>query len=174
MRPADIFTLAARDACSEKRLVDEEGFGARSVEKLFAAIEARREIPLDRFIYALGIRHVGEQTARDLARAFVTFDALREAVLDAADARPGPEYRRFLTVPGVGEKSAKKIIDVLSQARSKVLALQDAGAASADALIGAKVASSRVAAPLVAEFGSLEKLLEAAQAGAVSSSRRRV
>ncbi|MFM1816786.1 MAG: hypothetical protein RLZ98_3481, partial [Pseudomonadota bacterium] len=58
-RPAGIFTLAERDAQSSQPLSKEKGFGKRSTEKLFAAIEARRKIGLERFIYALGIRHVG-------------------------------------------------------------------------------------------------------------------
>ena len=60
--PADIFTLEARNA--KIKLEDYEGFGETSVRNLFAAIDARREISLERFIYALGIRHVGETTAR--------------------------------------------------------------------------------------------------------------
>ena len=71
MQPADIFTLQKRDARlpEDKRLAEKKGFGAKSTENLFKAIEARRKIALDRFIYALGIRHVGETTARDLAKA---------------------------------------------------------------------------------------------------------
>ena len=61
--PADIFTLQARNAKSLKRIEKFEGYGETSVRNLFAAIEARREISLERFIYALGIRHVGETTA---------------------------------------------------------------------------------------------------------------
>ena len=74
MQPADIFTLAARDARlpEDQRLAKKKGFGAKSVENLFKAIEARRKVPLDRFIYALGIRHIGETTARDLAKALGT------------------------------------------------------------------------------------------------------
>ena len=60
--PADIFTLEERN--SKIRLEEVEGFGDTSVRNLFAAIEARREISLERFIYALGVRHVGETTAR--------------------------------------------------------------------------------------------------------------
>ena len=59
-RPVDIFTLAERDQRSVKKLKDQKGFGAKSVEKLWLAIDARRTISLDRFIFALGIRRVGE------------------------------------------------------------------------------------------------------------------
>jgi DNA ligase (NAD+) len=75
--PADIFILEERN--SEIRLEDVEGFGATSVGKLFAAIRARRTIPLERFIYALGIRHVGETTATVLARAYVGWHAFYDA-----------------------------------------------------------------------------------------------
>ena len=75
--PADVFTLAARN--DSLRIEEHKGFGALSVRKLFEAIEARRSISLERFIYSLGIRHVGETTARALARGYGTFPALREA-----------------------------------------------------------------------------------------------
>lgn len=73
--PADIFTLARRDEKNFKKLKDKEGFGSLSVKNLFEAIDARRTISLERFIYALGIRHVGETTARQLARAYGSWDA---------------------------------------------------------------------------------------------------
>ncbi|MBO6902462.1 MAG: NAD-dependent DNA ligase LigA [Rhizobiaceae bacterium] len=77
--PADIFTLAERDAASLKKLKDKEGWGALSASNLFAAIEIRRTIELDRMIYALGIRHVGETTARTLARAYGSWQAVHDA-----------------------------------------------------------------------------------------------
>ncbi|MDO5369946.1 NAD-dependent DNA ligase LigA [Paracoccus sp. (in: a-proteobacteria)] len=81
--PADIFTLAARDAKGLARLKNREGWGERSAENLFRAIEERRTIPLARLIYALGIRHVGEVAAATLARHYGTWEAL-VAALDAA------------------------------------------------------------------------------------------
>lgn len=78
--PADIFTLAARNAANPlKKLENKEGFGAVSVAKLFAAIESRRTISLERFVFALGIRNVGETTARQLARAYGSWGALHDA-----------------------------------------------------------------------------------------------
>lgn len=70
--PADIFTLARRNEASLQKIENFEGFGKTSVTKLFAAIEERRSISLERFIFALGIRHVGETTAKVLARFFET------------------------------------------------------------------------------------------------------
>lgn len=83
--PADIFTLAARDGANLKKLKDKEGFGALSVKNLFEAIEARRSISLERFIYALGVRHVGESTAKVLARGFGTWASFKAACLSVAD-----------------------------------------------------------------------------------------
>src|SRR5215467_4465786 len=80
--PADIFTLEERNG--KIKLEEEEGFGETSVRKLFGAIATRREIPLDRFIYALGMRHVGDTTALALARGYGTWAAFEEACLEIA------------------------------------------------------------------------------------------
>jgi len=77
--PADIFTLPARNA--RIRLEEHEGYGETSVRNLFTAIAARREISLDRFIYALGIRHVGETTALALSRGYGSWRAFHDACL---------------------------------------------------------------------------------------------
>ncbi|WP_309086023.1 NAD-dependent DNA ligase LigA [Chelativorans sp.] len=82
--PADIFTLAERDAKNVKKLKDKEGWGAVSASNLFAAIEARRTIPLERMIYGLGIRHVGERTATTLARAYGSWKEVHDAALAIA------------------------------------------------------------------------------------------
>ena len=80
--PADIFTLEARNG--RIKLEEYEGYGARSVRKLFDAIRARRVIALDRFIHALGIRHVGETTARLLARGYGSWTAFHDACMKLA------------------------------------------------------------------------------------------
>jgi DNA ligase (NAD+) len=77
--PADIFTLKARDGQSGPPLREWEGFGETSARNLFNAIDARRTIPINRFLYALGIRHVGETNARRLARHFGDWESLRAA-----------------------------------------------------------------------------------------------
>ncbi|MGY6708865.1 MAG: NAD-dependent DNA ligase LigA [Rhizobiaceae bacterium] len=82
--PGDIFTLAARDAGNLRKLKDKEGFGAVSAQKLFDAIEARRHIPLERMIYGLGIRHVGERTAVTLARGYGSWTEFHDAALAVA------------------------------------------------------------------------------------------
>ena len=86
--PADIFTLAARDAASLTKIANFDGFGATSVANLFTAIEARRNIQLERIIYALGIRHIGETTARVLARAYGSWAGFAEACRRIAEGDP--------------------------------------------------------------------------------------
>jgi DNA ligase (NAD+) len=80
--PADIFTLEARN--KKIKLEKVEGYGETSVRNLFAAIEERREISLERFIFALGIRHVGETTALALARGYGSWKAFHDACLKVA------------------------------------------------------------------------------------------
>jgi len=79
--PADIFTLEKKH---KSELLEEEGYGETSVRNLFNAIERRREISLDCFIYALGIRHVGETTALALARSYGSWNAFHDAALKVA------------------------------------------------------------------------------------------
>ncbi len=80
--PGDIFALEARNA--KLKLEEIEGYGETSVRNLFAAIRARRDISLERFIYSLGIRHVGETTARALARGYGAWEAFHDAALAVA------------------------------------------------------------------------------------------
>ncbi|MDP5216340.1 NAD-dependent DNA ligase LigA [Ruegeria sp. 2205SS24-7] len=84
--PADIFTLEQRDAQNLARLKNRDGWGETSASNLFAAIEEKRTIPLARLIFALGIRHVGEVGARDLALFYRDWDAMAAAVDTARPA----------------------------------------------------------------------------------------
>jgi len=112
MQPADIFTLEARNARSEKKLEDQKGFGAKSVENLFRAIDQRRTIGLDRFVYALGIRHIGETTARDLAAAYGTWHAFETAVKAAIAGGPdGEGYQEIDNIEGIGSA----VVDALCE-----------------------------------------------------------
>jgi len=116
MRPADIFTLAERNKRSLTKLENRKGFGRKSVENLFAAIEARREVPLERFIFGLGIRHVGETTAKDLARAYGSFDAFRAAAVAAArDGRDSDAYREIDAIEGIGETVVDALVDFFGE-----------------------------------------------------------
>ncbi|MBK0397975.1 NAD-dependent DNA ligase LigA [Limibaculum sp. M0105] len=109
--PADIFTLEARfgpQGSEIQRLSKLEGYGQKSADNLFDAIRARREVALDRFIFALGIRHVGETTARLFARQYLGWDAFAQAMIAAAS---DPEARdAILAIDGVGEVLADAVI----------------------------------------------------------------
>jgi DNA ligase (NAD+) len=111
--PADIFTLAERDAANPlQKLRNRDGFGEVSAAKLFAAIEARRRIPLDRLIFALGIRHIGETSSGLLARHFGTWEAFVQAV-DASRDCSGPDWEALTAIDGIGEVSARALVDAL-------------------------------------------------------------
>jgi DNA ligase (NAD+) len=111
--PADIFTLAKRDGIGAPPLREWEGFGELSARNLFAAIEARRTIVFNRFLYALGIRHVGETNARRLARHYGEFAALRTAAL-APDARES-----LADVEGLGPVVAESVVDFFAEPRNE-------------------------------------------------------
>jgi len=93
-QPADIFRLA-RDTEKLDALRGEDGYGETSVGNLVAGIDARRTIALDRFIYGLGVRDIGEQTSIVLARAFETWPAFEAACIAAADGIPSEDWMRL-------------------------------------------------------------------------------
>lgn len=114
----DIFTLKARQEASHlTKLENIDGFGKVSVKKLFDAIDARREIDLHRLIFALGIRHVGETTAKLLARSYGTYEHFEEAMKAAAD--PASDARAELnSIDGIGEVVARAIIEFYKEPRN--------------------------------------------------------
>src|SRR5580698_5533216 len=111
--PADIFTLQARDGHGRPPLREWEGFGETSARNLFNAIEARRTVPLNRFLYALGIRHVGETNARRLARHFGDWESLR------AGARAENAAEELSGVAGIGPVVAEAIADFFAEQRNE-------------------------------------------------------
>ncbi|MGH6874940.1 MAG: helix-hairpin-helix domain-containing protein, partial [Aestuariivirgaceae bacterium] len=113
--PPDIFTLEERDRKSGNRLVEREGWGETSVRNLFAAIDARRTIAFDRFIYALGIRHVGETTARALARAYESAEAFLGKMSAAAKSREGAAFQELTRIEGIGEIVAAAIAEFFAE-----------------------------------------------------------
>jgi DNA ligase (NAD+) len=101
--PGDIFTLAARDGANLPKLQNRDGFGEKSVTNLWRSIEERRRIPLARLIFALGMRHVGEVAAQDLARHYGSWEAL----VDAVDlARPAALAHRAADEAEAAERQA--------------------------------------------------------------------
>ena len=118
--PADIFTLQKRDLLAPEPLLSLRGFKETSVNKLFAAIDERRTVPLDRFLFALGIRHIGETTAKDLAKAFGTFEALRVATEAAVAGGKGSEaYREIDDIEGIGETVVDALIGFFGEDHNK-------------------------------------------------------
>jgi len=109
--PADIFELESKygpEGTEKDRLSELEGWGQKSAENLFRAIEARRRVPLHRFIFALGIRHVGETTAKLFARTYSTWAAFADTMTAAAD---DAEVRaQILAIDGVGAVLADAVI----------------------------------------------------------------
>ena len=113
--PADIFDLEKKDGTEEfPRLAEREGWGETSAANLFRAIEARRQISLDRFIHALGIRHVGQTTARLLARRYGTVDDWR-AAMEAAAAPESEGLEALTDIDGIGPVVAQAIVEFVAE-----------------------------------------------------------
>lgn len=107
--PADIFTLQDRFGSGVQQLKNREGWGEKSARNLFDAIEEKRRIPFARLLFALGIRHVGEQASSLIARNYGSWDTFTEAMDDAAGFS-GPEWERLLGIDGVGEVLARSLV----------------------------------------------------------------
>lgn len=161
--PADIFTLRKRQERSLTKLENIEGFGTVSVRKLFGAIDDRREVAMSRFLFALGIRHIGETNARRLARHFVGFEALRRA---AEAARPpagkgdsgNAEWQEIVGVNGIGATVAEALVEFFAEEHNRQVV--DDLLAEVTPLEEERVAdvSSPVAGKTVVFTGSLEKM----------------
>ena len=156
MSPADIFTLQKRDARSQKKLAGREGFGATSVRNLFAAIDARRTIALHRFIFGLGIRHVGEGNAKLLARHYGTVEVFRAAMIAAGEGPQSEAYQDLNAIEGIGTVVANAIVEFLAEPHS-VKAVDDLlGEIEVQPAEKAKT-DSPIAGKIVVFTGSLEK-----------------
>ena len=157
--PADIFTLAQRDAANLTKLKNRLGWGDQSAQKLFAAIDARRSIGLDRFLAALGIRNVGEVAAKLLARHFGSWAALHQAMQDAQD--PGSAaYADLLAIDGLGAVTVHSLLASFSQDGEYASILRLAQQLQIMD-IAAPSSSSPVAGKTVVFTGTLEKMTRA-------------
>lgn len=143
LEPAHIFTLQDRNA--DIKLETWEGWGETSALNLFAAIKARREISFARFLYALGIRHVGHGNANLISKHYLRFETFLSAV-HAAHEKLGEEWAELLSIDGVGEACANSLVDFLNapnntEVVSALLAqvqVIDAKAPSADSPVSGK------------------------------------
>ncbi len=152
--PADIFRLHRR----RLELTDREGWGESSVANLINAIEARRKVPLDRFIYALGIRQVGEATAKLLARHYHSLKEWRHAMLAAAKDREGAAYQDLNNIDQIGDSVAGDILDFFAE-KHNLEALDDLAkeVEVADAQI-VSASGSPVAGKTVVFTGALSRM----------------
>jgi DNA ligase (NAD+) len=155
--PPDIFTLRARDKRASSKLAEREGWGETSAEKLFDAIEARRNIRLDRFIHALGIPHVGETTARLLARNYGTAAAFFKAMRAAAGDRDGEAYAELNSIEGIGPTVAAAIADFFDE-RHNVTVVTDLLKEVSPEPLEAVDHASPVSGKTVVFTGTLEKM----------------
>ncbi|HYN39549.1 MAG TPA: NAD-dependent DNA ligase LigA, partial [Rhodospirillales bacterium] len=140
--PADVFRLKNHAEAIRGR----EGWGERSAANLLAAIEARRRVPLDRFVYALGIPQVGQATAKLLARHYRSLAGWRAAMIDAADPA-SDAYRDLGAIDGIGASVAADLVAFFAEPHNRQVldALADevevedfAGGAAAGGLLAGK------------------------------------
>ncbi len=158
--PADIFTLKDRFGSGLQQLKNREGWGEKSAENLFQAIEDKRQIGFGRVLFALGIRHVGEQASNLLARHFGTWLQFTETV-DAAADESGEAWQNLLSIDGLGDVMARSLVSAFSNTAERksidalVAHLQIEDAAQPD------TEGSPVAGKIVVFTGTLEKMTRA-------------
>jgi len=163
--PADIFTLEGR-----VELVGRPGWKEKSVENLFAAINQRRAgIELHRVIFALGIRHVGEVTAKALARHFKTMDDWIAGMIEAGKAMPGPAWRDLHALSGVGPTTVNAILRWFADPahREKLDLIIGKDALRLETIIaglGIKPLNVKAAKALAERYGTLDGWVEAMRA----------
>ena len=157
--PADIFALEDRYSSGMQQLKNREGWGKKSADGLFAAIRDRRTIALNRLIFGLGIRHVGETSAMLLARHYNNWDMFRNAMQAATP--DSAERAELVAINGIGAVMAEAIADFFMSetARTQLdaltawLSVQDVAAPATD--------GSPVAGKVVVFTGTLEQTTRA-------------
>lgn len=161
--PADIFTLKARQEGSLTKLENIDGFGATSTRKLYAAIDDRRKVEFSRFLFALGIRHIGETNAKRLARHYISFKAFRQAgeaaVMPEGKGDKGNAAWQELTgINGIGTIVAEAVVEFFAEAHNRQVL--DALLAEVTPLDEERIGdvSSPVSGKTVVFTGSLEKM----------------
>lgn len=158
--PVDIFTLEARDAANLSKLENREGWGRKSARNLFKAIDEKRKIPLNRLIYSLGIRHVGETASTLLADHYGSW-AIFEDAITRARLNEGPEWDDLIAIDGVGAVMATSLVTAFHQENERAsIDRLVAQLEPQDAVIQAPV-DSPVAGKTVVFTGSLEKMTRA-------------
>lgn len=119
-KPADIFTLEKRDEGSLTPLRNREGWGSKSAQNVFAAIEEKRTIGLDRFIYALGIRFIGQTTAKTLAENYTSYQQWYDAMI-AGENPESEAYQELVDIDGIGKTVADALVAFFSEAHNRII-----------------------------------------------------
>ena len=157
--PGEIFTLAARNAALDPPLEEWEGWGETSAGNLFSAIDEKRHVGLDRFVYALGIRHIGQTNARLLARTYSSLDKLIDA-LEKAQDRDSTAYTELLDIDGIGPKVAEALLDFFAEAHNRGVIERLRNEVTPEDFVQAET-DSPVQGRTVVFTGSLEKMTRA-------------
>ena len=158
--PADIFRLA-RDEEKLAELRVTEGYGETSINNLVAAINAKRAIPLDRFIFGLGIRHVGETTSLALARHFETYDHFVQIAQAAAGQVGGENYAALVDLDGLGPTGVRALLDF--GGAQQALLLPDETSLDKRLQLAVPKLNSRARAAVIERFGDWETILRVAR-----------
>jgi DNA ligase (NAD+) len=153
--PGDIFRLQATDGQGAPPLSEQPGWGALSAENLFRAIDDRRLVPLDRFIYALGIRHIGRENARLLARYYASASRLRTALTDAQDSE-SEAYRELVGIDGIGPIVALSLLAFFAEPHNQAVLQDLMDTLEIEDLVLADTSDSPVAGKTVVFTGKLE------------------
>ncbi|MFO1209170.1 MAG: NAD-dependent DNA ligase LigA [Amaricoccus sp.] len=155
--PADIFTLEARHGAD---LRARDRWGDKSASNLFAAIADRRSVPLDRLVFALGIRHVGETAARLVARHYGSWDRFAAAMAAARD-HAGPEWDELNAINGVGETLAGSLVDFFHEPANRDAVDRLVGHLAIEDVAAPAASGSPIAGKTVVFTGTLEKMTRA-------------
>ena len=159
--PADIFTLHKRlGSGSLQQLKNFEGWGEKSAQKLFDAIELKRNIPLNRLIFALGIRHVGESSAMTLARQFGSWDSFRNTVENARD-HDGPDWELLNSIDGIGTVMAAALVDFFHEDQTRLALGKLVEELNISDVAAPNIDGSKVNGKIIVFTGSLEKMTRA-------------
>lgn len=158
--PADIFTLKARYGSGMQQLKNREGWGEKSADKLFQAIEDKRKIPLSRLIFALGIRHVGEAASNLIAQHYGSWTAF-EAAMGHAKSGDGPAWDDLIGVDGVGQVMAQSLVSTFAQEAERASIDRLVAELSVQDVARPDTKGSPVAGKTVVFTGTLEKMTRA-------------
>lgn len=156
--PADLFSLQERDGKELAPLSTWEGWGKRSAEKLFEAINKARRVRLDRLIYALGIPQIGDVTAKLLAKHYGSFDHFQTALITAAQKEEALERQELLSLNGLGESMVQDLVDFFQEDHN-IRVLQDLAAhLTIEAMSVETIEGSPIAGKTVVFTGTLLSL----------------